>query len=120
MDFNAVLKNVSDKVGGAYGATIMGYDGIALQDYLPEGSTLDMDVLGVEYSKVLTEVKNASEVLELGNVEELVITTLGTKIILRAVTSDYFMALIMPVNGNSGKAKFFLKKAVKEIMPELR
>lgn len=119
MDFGLVLKELSDKVGGVYAATIMGYDGIALQDYLSTDSALDLEVLGVEYSKVISEVSKASEVLELGNVEDLVITTLGTKIVLRIVNADFFLAVIMPVNANSGKAKFYSKQLVKQILPEL-
>jgi predicted regulator of Ras-like GTPase activity (Roadblock/LC7/MglB family) len=111
MAFLELVKGLVDGVKGGYAATIMGTDGISLQDYIIEGSGCDIESVGVEYGKIISEINKASEVLDLGGVEEVVITSEGMKVLLRLVTPEYFMAIILSPTGNSGKARYLLKKA---------
>lgn len=113
MDFLQILKDVVDPTRGGVAATLMGLDGIAVQDYKREGATCDLEALGVEYGKVMGEIRKASNILNLGDVEDLVISSEGLNVLLRLATPEYFVALVVAKGGNTGQGKFYLKKAAK-------
>ena len=119
MSFQVILKNLIDSVKGGYAGTIMGLDGIPVQDYVSEGAGCDLESLGVEYGKIVGEIKKASAVLNLGDVEEVVISSHGMKVILRLATPEYFIALVLAPESNSGRARYLLKKTAKEVQKEL-
>lgn len=119
MGFLEILKHAVDNVKGGIAATIMAKDGIALQNYVKESGAYDMDSLGVEYGRILEEAKNASSLLKLGEVEELSVAAEGTTIIIRLVNKDYFIAIVLAAGGNTGKARYYLKKAAVSVKKEL-
>ncbi|MDH4227433.1 MAG: roadblock/LC7 domain-containing protein [Deltaproteobacteria bacterium] len=119
MDFQAVLKEMVDRVNGGVAATIMANDGIPLQNYVKAGGTCDLESLGVEYGKVMVELKKAAEVLSLGGIEELVITSGGLKVVIRIVSPEYFAVFALTPEGNVGKAKYYLKRAAQNVAKEL-
>ncbi|MCK4846053.1 MAG: roadblock/LC7 domain-containing protein [Deltaproteobacteria bacterium] len=111
MDFLQILKELVDPTKGSMAATIMGLDGIALQDYKREGVECDLEALGVEYGKVMGEICKASNILNLGDVEEFIISSEGLSVILRLATPEYFIALVISKGGNTGQGKFYLRRA---------
>lgn len=119
MDFLKILKAMVDNINGGYAATIMAMDGIPLQDYVKEGETCDLETIGVEYGKIVLEIKKASEVLNLGDVDEVIISSNGMKVILRIATPEYFVALVLSPTGNSGKGRYLIKKAARDTAKEL-
>ena len=119
MAFDVILKSIVDGMKGSLGCTLMGVDGIAIQEYKPEGAECDIETLGIEYGKITGEIKSASAVLNLGDVEEVMVTFKGTKVILRLVTEEYFLAHILGPGANFGKARYLLKKAARQALKEL-
>ena len=51
MSFLDVLKELVDGVDGGVAATLMGMDGIAVEQYIKAGGC-DVETVGVEYGKV--------------------------------------------------------------------
>ena len=119
MEFEQILRSLVDNVSGGYAATIMAMDGIPLQNYIKEGENCDLETIGVEYGNIVSEIKKASEVLNLGDVEEVFITSNGMKVILRIATPEYFVALVLGPYGNSGKGRYLIKKAAGYTASEL-
>ena len=119
MAFLDILKELVDNVSGGFAGTIMGVDGISVQDYVKEGSSCDLETIGVEYGNIVGEIKKASEVLNLGEVEEVVISSHGVKVLLRLVNKEYFVAFVLTPEGNLGKARYLLKKAANTARREL-
>ena len=119
MGFLEILKEMVDNVKGGIAATIMAKDGIAIQNYVKDKAAYDMDSLGVEYTRLLEETKNASSMLKLGEVEEMTVSAEGSTIIMRLINKDYFIAIVLGSGGNFGKARYYLKRAMVSAKKEL-
>ena len=101
--FKEHLKKLVDNVDGSVGALIMGLDGIAIDRYVLEGHNLDIDTIGMEFSFILTQVKKAGDILKLGGVSEFSIKSESITIVMRMLTDEYFLAVVLRADGNYGK-----------------
>jgi len=119
MSFQGILKELIDVSGNGIASAIMGVDGLAVAKYVGKSVEYDVETVGVEYGKVLDEIKNASGLLSLGQVEEVVVTTLGTDVILRIISDEYFIAFAVARGANVGRARYFLRKAANQVRKEL-
>jgi len=118
MGLKDTLKGITEKVGGGIGALIMGYDGIPIEEFIL-GSDFDIQLLAVEYVNVMKEVKRSVDVLKTGALEEIIISTEQSKIIIRTVCEDYFVMLILNSDGNYGKGRYLLKLESTRLRDEL-
>lgn len=109
MDFLEILKELVEGVQGGIAATIMGMDGLTIQQYA--SNDYDVETVGVEYGKVIEEIKHASKVLNLGTVEDIIVATAGGKLILKMITPEYYIAFVLAETANTGKARYLLNKA---------
>lgn len=119
MSFQGILKELIDVSGNGIATAIMGVDGLAVAKYVGKSLEYDVETVGIEYGKVLDEIKNASGLLSLGQVEEVVVTTLGTDVILRTISDEYFIALAVARGANVGRARYLLRKAANQVRKEL-
>jgi predicted regulator of Ras-like GTPase activity (Roadblock/LC7/MglB family) len=117
--FHEILKEMVDGVEGGYAGTLVGRDGISVDHYIREGATCDVEAVGVEYVRIIDEIKKASEMLKIGDVKDVAIASHGTKILLHPVTDEYFLAFALSPGGNTGKARYFLWKASRKAGKEL-
>ena len=108
--FDETLKSVVEATSGGVGAVIMGYDGIPIDEYIIEDAGFDVQLLSVEYSNVVKEIRRAVEVLKTGMMEEVAITTDLSRVLIRVINEDYFLLLLLAHGGNFGKGRFYLKK----------
>lgn len=119
MSLRDSLSTIVNNVDGALVAIIMAYDGIAIDEVEVEQSEFDMQLLSVEYATVLKEIKRAVEVIKMGDLEEVSISTTRTTVVVRVLNQDLFAALIMSRDGNIGKGRYMLKLKSYEILREL-
>jgi predicted regulator of Ras-like GTPase activity (Roadblock/LC7/MglB family) len=119
MSLRDSLNTIIQCVDGALAAVIMAYDGIPIDEVAVEQSEFDMQLLSVEYATVLKEIKRAVEVIKMGSLEEVSITTSRTCIVVRVLNDDLFAALIMSRGGNIGKGRYMLKLKSFEVLQEL-
>ena len=119
MSFRDILKSSVDSVDGGAAAVVMGFDGIAVEEYKRDGTSVDVQTLGVEYSSALTEVRRTAESLAAGAVQEVAVVTDGALVLLRPVNTDYFLALVLDKNGNFGKGRYVLRRAARAIAQEM-
>ena len=110
MEFRAVLKGIVDACDGSLGAVIMGYDGIAIDEYLPATGGVDVQLLTVEYASVLKEIKRTVAVLKTGELEEVSIMAEQCSVVVRGINDDFFLALVLGAEGNFGKGRYLLKR----------
>ncbi|MBJ6749631.1 roadblock/LC7 domain-containing protein [Geomonas anaerohicana] len=110
MGFKGILKQIVDESCGL-GGVIMGYDGIAIEEYLRDAAGLDVQTMTIEYASVLKEIKRTVGVLKTGELEEVSIITEKCCVIVRGISEDFFAALVLASDGNFGKARFLLKRA---------
>jgi len=118
MQLKETLKGIVENVGGGIGAVIMGYDGIPIEEYILEG-IFDVQIVAVEYVNIMKEVKRTLEVLKTGEMEEILITTGQSRIIIRSICEDFFILLALDENGNYGKGRYLLKREAPKLREDL-
>jgi len=120
MSFRKTLKDLVDSIDGGHGAVIMGYDGIPIDEYIKEDVPLDVQLLSVEYATLLKEIKRTIDVLKTGEMEEISISTGLSRVIVRPVSQEFFVVLVLDREGNFGKGRYLLKRDAPKIGQELQ
>jgi predicted regulator of Ras-like GTPase activity (Roadblock/LC7/MglB family) len=120
MVFKKILQALVEGDCGALGGIIMGYDGIAIDEYQAAGADLDVQGLAVEYASVLKEIKRTVGVLKTGELEEISIITGDCIVLVRGVNDDFFVALVLAADGNFGKGRYLLKREAPKLREELQ
>ena len=112
MNFREYLETILGRVEGGVGALIMGTDGIAVEKVLSEaGSDANPDVAAAEFISVVRGAQRASANMGYGPLRELVVSTDQFHFLLRLMTQDYFLVLVLGRGGNIGRGRFELRKA---------
>ncbi len=119
MIFEEVAKDIVERVYGGIASIIMGRDGIPLSLHLKEGVTMDLEPLGIEYSNLLAEILKASLSIGTGEVGEVTVLTSQFFIILRVISPEYFICLLLAPDGNLGKAKYLIRVNLPKLRAEL-
>jgi predicted regulator of Ras-like GTPase activity (Roadblock/LC7/MglB family) len=120
MGFREDLEGICGRVEGALGATLMGFDGIAIETAelkAPEG--VELQSLLVEYSGILSQVQKAAESLRMGTASEVSIRTEKLVAVARPLTPDYFVLLAVSPDGNIGRARYELRVAGPKLAAQL-
>ena len=108
--FGDILQRIVTETEGGVGAVLMGYDGIAIDQYFNATEQGDLQLVAIEYANVLKEIRNATEILNIGAMEEVAIKTERYLVVIRIVTPDYFVAMTLHRDGNFGKARYLLTR----------
>ena len=120
MGFREDLEGICGRVEGALGATLMGFDGIAIETAelkAPDG--VELQSLLVEYSGILSQVQKAAESLRMGNASEVSIRTDKLVAVARPLTPDYFVLLAISPDGNIGRARYELRVTGPKLVSQL-
>lgn len=108
--FKQILERIVTNCSGGVGAVLMGYDGIGIDQYINEEYSLDLNLVGIEYSNVTKEIASAAEILSIGTLQEVSIKTEHYYVIIHSLTDDYFVALMINRSGNFGQGRFLLMR----------
>ncbi|MBE9529280.1 MAG: hypothetical protein IME99_08590 [Proteobacteria bacterium] len=119
MPFYGILKELVDSTTGGVAATLMGTDGLAVQSYPTENYPCDIESIGVECGGAVEELKKASEALKLGSVEEVVVATSTSSLVLRLVVPEYYIAFVIDPGAGAGQARYRARIAARKVKSEL-
>jgi len=122
MSFETHLKAVVSGVEGAIACSLMGFDGIAVETYPAQAdlaSPVDVQGAWIEYSSILSQLKNTAEILRTGNVVEVHVGTEKLFTLIRLVNNEYFVVLGMLPEGNVGKGRYLLRLVAPQLKSEL-
>lgn len=114
MDFKGLLQKVVESVDGAFGAAVIGEDGLAI-DQFSNKADFDITAAGAEYSTIINSAKKASQSFGLGKTTEVLISTEKATMIMMMVGTSYFVTLAMNLDGNLGRGRLELKKSIPEL-----
>jgi predicted regulator of Ras-like GTPase activity (Roadblock/LC7/MglB family) len=121
--FRESLQRVVDRVDGGMAGVLMGFDGISVEAYSrPRDATdagTDITTVGMEFAHVLTQMRRAAELLEVGGLGEVTLTTEKLAVVVRVLNEEYFLACALAPGGNLGKARYLLRVAAPRIQAEL-
>jgi len=106
--FKATLEKIVKESPGGVGAVLMGYDGIAIDQFFIDSEDIDLQLVALEYSNIVKEIRHTAEILGTGTLQEVTIKTGRFYVIIHALTDDYFVALTLRRDGNLGKGRYLI------------
>jgi predicted regulator of Ras-like GTPase activity (Roadblock/LC7/MglB family) len=117
--FKSILREVVENTDGALASILMGFDGITVDSYTGDRRQVDMETIGSEYSQVLTQVRQAAQMLDMGTAKEVAVQTEGMTTVMRLINDEYFVALAIEPSGNLGKGRFLLRMQADKLLQTL-
>lgn len=117
--FKEALQELVEGTEGGLAGLLMDSSGIALESYTKDGSSFDINTVGIEFSVVISSIKRASEMLEAGAAHEIAVGSDRLLTVIRMLGDTYFLALAMEPNGNFGKGRFLMRMAAPKLLAEL-
>jgi predicted regulator of Ras-like GTPase activity (Roadblock/LC7/MglB family) len=108
--FSEILDVIMTKVEGAQGAIIMGMDGISLEKVSLEDAS-SLEAMAAEYTSLLRFTVSSIPEMAAGPLEEFIVCTGSRSIVVKMLTPEYFLLVLLSRDGNLGRARFELKKA---------
>lgn len=115
--FRTILQGIQNRVEGAIAVSLIGLDGIAIESIKSNG--VPLDVMGAEFGGFVKSIRLSNTELNTGDVLQFSIVTEKYTAFLSAVTSEYYVLLVMKPEGNYGRARFELARAKQLLRNEL-
>ncbi len=124
MSFIAILQEMVEGVDGGIGAALMGSDGIAIAEWMSPGarersSLEEVASAGVEFGRVLDEIRKVADVLGGGALKETVISLARLIFIFRGVADDAFLVMALVPEANLGRARYLVRCSLSALQEEL-
>jgi predicted regulator of Ras-like GTPase activity (Roadblock/LC7/MglB family) len=106
----------------AIGAALMGNDGVPDRSGRPgpgeSGLGEEIGSAGVEFGRILDEIRKASDAMSAGAVHETVIMLARFTLIFRSVDAETFLVVFLTPDGNLGKARYLIRRQLPAIRQE--
>ncbi len=117
--FRDSIQKMVDRVEGGVAGILMGYDGISVESYTKDESNPDIQTVGMELSHVISQLRRAAELLEVGGLKEVTMRADKLVVLVYALNDEYFIACALRPDGNFGKARYLLRLLAPQIQSEL-
>lgn len=117
--FKEPLEKIVQGCEGGLAALLMGFDGIAVDSFVAENAQSDIQSVGMEFSVILTQARNAVNLLGGGALREVAFKSEKMTVIVRLLNEEYFLALALAPDGNYGKGRFLLRSTAPAILSDL-
>ena len=129
MNFEAILRTIVEGCGGGIGAALMGNDGIPIEEFTAakaanspaagnSGQPVEVSIAGVEFGRILMDIRRASDALGGGSLEETIVRVKGFMLIFQPIDDENFLVLALARDGNLGKARYLIRRHVLAIREE--
>jgi predicted regulator of Ras-like GTPase activity (Roadblock/LC7/MglB family) len=124
MSFASILQEIVDECGGGLAAALMGADSIPIEQVEASGELREslsdgVDVLGVEFGRILDEMRKASDSVGGGALEEASVRLSNFWVLMRVVDEETYLVLAIEPDGNMGKARFLMRRQLMALRDEL-
>lgn len=121
MNFETILRTIVEGCGGGIGAALMGNDGIPIEEFTasraPNAASpreldqaVEVGIAGVEFGRILTDIRRASDALGGGALEETIIRVKGFMLVFQPIDDENFLVLALDRDGNLGKARYLIRR----------
>ena len=108
--FRELLNRISDRIDGAVALSLVAKDGMPVESFT-SNPDLELDVLAAEMIAQARSISSNHRELEVGDVQQLSVSTDRMTLMVSSVASDYYLLLVLGPEGNYGKARFELRRA---------
>lgn len=124
MNFEPTLRKMVEGVSGAIGIALMGSDGIPIAELSAPGVDAaaadgEVSAAGVEFGRILDEVRKAADAIGAGRLEETVIGLARYWLLFRVVDEELFLVVALEPRGNLGKARFLMRRFLLDLQQQL-
>jgi predicted regulator of Ras-like GTPase activity (Roadblock/LC7/MglB family) len=124
MAFQESLSEVCERVPGARAAWVMSLDGISVAQHIvgPAGGSgdgLDLEALLVEIGPPLKQLVRGVEQSRAGGLRCLELDTEHGAVLVRLLSEEYFLALVLEPGGLVGRGRFELRAHAPGLSREL-
>ncbi len=116
--FDLELKTVLSFLDGAKAILIMGYDGIVVESASKEEDEYFQD-LTIELGQIVKNIGELSKNTNVGALHEMILNFGQSKILLKSIHQDYFVALLLSKDENVGKSQFALQRVIPNLVKHL-
>lgn len=110
MMFEERLESLRERVEGAVAATLVAQDGIRVASAETSGSP-DLEALSALLVARVRQLDQAQRDLELGSLRLFTMGTDRFSVLAREVTAGYYLLLVLDPEGNTGRARYELRRA---------
>ena len=124
--FRSRLQRICEGVDGVLVATLMGIDGLPVEQVstMPTANGtgdihVELDALLVEYSGLIGQAQLSAEIFAAGGLEELSISSERLTTLIRVLTPEYFVAVALRPEANRGRARYLLRVHADALVDEL-
>lgn len=108
--FREHLNRISQRIEGALALSLVARDGMLVESFNSDPH-LDLEVLAAELVSQVRSISNNHRELDVGEVQQLSVSTDRLTLMVSSVASDYYLLLVLGPEGNYGKARFELRRA---------
>jgi predicted regulator of Ras-like GTPase activity (Roadblock/LC7/MglB family) len=124
MSFATLLHTIVEGCSDVIGAALMGNDGVPIEEVIADdawekGLGEEIGNAGVEFGRILDEIRKASDALSAGAVQETVIALARFTLIFRSVDAETFLVVVLAPDGNLGKARYLMRRQLHALRQEL-
>jgi predicted regulator of Ras-like GTPase activity (Roadblock/LC7/MglB family) len=117
--FKEALHLLLQGLPGARSASVMGFDGIAIDSVDAADATGQEQSAAIELAAVASQLKRASEGLGAGDVREVALETEQQVTLLRPLTAEYLLAVTVGKDGYVGQARYRMRVVAPKFAAEL-
>ena len=110
MMFEERLQNLRDRVEGAVATALVAQDGIRVASAETEGGP-DLDALSALLVARIQQLARAQQDLDLGSLRQFSLATDRFDVVAGEVGAGYYLLLVLESGGNSGRARYELRRA---------
>jgi predicted regulator of Ras-like GTPase activity (Roadblock/LC7/MglB family) len=106
--FKQKLTRVVSNVEGAHGCMLIGFDGIAIDSVFNGEELPQLSAIAVELSNLLDKFRRL-QVYDVGEVNEVSLTTGDITTLARVVADEYLLILAVPKHADVGRGQTMLR-----------
>jgi predicted regulator of Ras-like GTPase activity (Roadblock/LC7/MglB family) len=116
-----ILQKIVENAPGSKGAILMGFDGIAVEQFVrPEYSdAMDIESMAMEFSFRFLELRDAASSLEMGAITDITLKAEYGTVVVRVLSADYFVAIVLGDASNMGKSRWLLRSNAQALTADL-
>jgi predicted regulator of Ras-like GTPase activity (Roadblock/LC7/MglB family) len=123
MSFASLLREIVEACRGGLGAALLGNDGMPIEQVIAEGApealAEDLATAGVEFGRILAEIRKASDALAGGSLLDLTVRLSRMSFVFCGVDDDTFLAVAVSPDGNTGQARYLIRRQMPALRAEL-
>jgi len=116
--FKEVLEGLIARLEEVQGAAMIGVDGIPIAE-IPVLPGIDLEKIAAECTSLIKTAVTTGRALDHGMPQEMVLRCQEAQTLLRAVTPEYYLCLVMDPHASTGRARYELQKACRRLEGEL-